>query len=127
MPLLSLICVALFTFGSTFARESPPVVDLGYARYQGVVNPTTQNTEFLGIRYAAPPIGKCFACLCVKPWLIVDLNAGDLRWRQPKAPQRDRQLKLADTHPNICHQSAIAANASQSTIQTVSEDCLFLR
>lgn len=32
-------------------------VDLGYARYQGIVNLKTQNIEFLGLRYAAPPVG----------------------------------------------------------------------
>ena len=36
------------------------IVDLGYAKYQGSVDPTTKNTEFLGMRYAAPPTGKLF-------------------------------------------------------------------
>jgi cholinesterase len=39
------------------------VVDLGYAKYQGSVNPTTKNIEFLGMRYAAPPTGKLFSNL----------------------------------------------------------------
>ncbi|KAE9396304.1 hypothetical protein BT96DRAFT_996905 [Gymnopus androsaceus JB14] len=34
-----------------------PVVDLGYARYQGTIDPLTQNWNFLGIRYAAEPTG----------------------------------------------------------------------
>jgi carboxylesterase type B len=34
-----------------------PVVDLGYAQYQGTVNTTTNITTFLGIPYAAPPVG----------------------------------------------------------------------
>jgi hypothetical protein len=38
--------------------NSAPVVDLGYARYQGVVDPELNITSYLGIRYAAPPIGK---------------------------------------------------------------------
>ncbi len=32
------------------------VVDLGYASYEGVYD--AKNTLFLGIRYAAPPIGE---------------------------------------------------------------------
>lgn len=37
---------------------SDPVVDLGYGRYQGVVNAASGNLEYLGIRYAASPTGK---------------------------------------------------------------------
>ena len=46
-----------------FGRRSTSaesVVDLGYAKYAGVVNETSQNTYFLGIRYAAPPTGKIY-------------------------------------------------------------------
>lgn len=35
-----------------------PVVDLGYARYAGTLNPTSKITQFLGLRFAAPPVGK---------------------------------------------------------------------
>ena len=45
-------------FGIGFAPVDPPIVDLGYAQYQGVSNSESGNTEFLGIRYAAPPTGK---------------------------------------------------------------------
>lgn len=34
-----------------------PIVDLGYATYEGVVDTSSNITTFLGIRYAAPPIG----------------------------------------------------------------------
>lgn len=34
-----------------------PVVDLGYAKYSGTFNAATTTTQFLGIRYAAPPTG----------------------------------------------------------------------
>jgi len=34
-----------------------PIVDLGYVQYAGVINSTTGNTVFLGVRYAAPPTG----------------------------------------------------------------------
>ncbi len=38
--------------------QSTPVVDLGYAKYRGTFNSAgSNNTQFLGIRYAAPPTG----------------------------------------------------------------------
>jgi hypothetical protein len=48
-------------------RWAAPVVDLGYASYQGVYNETTNIQSFQGIRYAAPP-------------------TGNLRWRAPQPP-----------------------------------------
>lgn len=35
-----------------------PVVDLGYAQYQGYFDSQTNITSFLSIRYAAPPLGE---------------------------------------------------------------------
>jgi hypothetical protein len=35
-----------------------PVIDLGYARYQGAYDPATNVTGYRGIRYAAAPSGK---------------------------------------------------------------------
>ena len=40
------------------AAVSSPIVDLGYAKYEGVLNSTSGRTQFLGIRYAASPAGK---------------------------------------------------------------------
>ena len=34
-----------------------PIVDLGYAQYQGTLDTDLSITNFLGIRYAAAPIG----------------------------------------------------------------------
>jgi acetylcholinesterase len=39
------------------ASANAPVIDLGYAQYQGSVDTVTNTTSFLGIRYAAPPLG----------------------------------------------------------------------
>lgn len=44
--------------------ERRPVVDLGYARYEGILNQTTQITIFLGIRYAAAPVGEFLSTFC---------------------------------------------------------------
>jgi acetylcholinesterase len=46
--------------------ESPPIVDLGYAKYEGV-RLSAGVDQFLGMRYAAPPLG-------------------DLRFRGPRDP-----------------------------------------
>lgn len=47
------------------------VVDLGYAKYQGKALDGGV-TEYLGLRYAAPPLGE-------------------LRWRAPQDPNREAQ------------------------------------
>ncbi|KAF7346432.1 Carboxylic ester hydrolase [Mycena sanguinolenta] len=40
------------------ADATAPVVDLGYAQYQGVSNSTLNITSFLGMRYAAAPTAR---------------------------------------------------------------------
>lgn len=43
------------------AISTPAVtVNLGYATYQGTFNSSANTTKFLGIRYAAPPVGESF-------------------------------------------------------------------
>lgn len=48
---------AVFSLVNGKTSPSENVVDLGYAKYQGVTIPNTTNTQFLGIRFAAPPTG----------------------------------------------------------------------
>lgn len=55
LALLSALSVKLWN-GLT-PSAAPLVVDLGYAKYQGVPS-TRGNTNFLGIRFAAPPTGE---------------------------------------------------------------------
>ncbi|KAF8871826.1 Alpha/Beta hydrolase protein [Infundibulicybe gibba] len=62
------------------------LVDLGYAKYQGFVDPATHNTHFLGIRYAAAPTGQ-------------------LRWRAPQTPQDVTGIQQANAQPPICFQA----------------------
>ncbi|KAE9408455.1 alpha/beta-hydrolase [Gymnopus androsaceus JB14] len=98
-----------------------PIIDLGYAQYQGVFDSVNNVTNYLGMRYAAPPIG-------------------DLRWRAPQPPVNNNSagVQQANTQPNPCFQaptgeastnpleaqSSLARRADAPGTQT--EDCLFL-
>ncbi|EIN14592.1 alpha/beta-hydrolase [Punctularia strigosozonata HHB-11173 SS5] len=94
---------------------SAPLVDLGYAQYQGSLDPTTNVTSFLGVRYAAPP-------------------TGDLRWRAPQTPNATTGIQQATTQPNECFQAA-TGNSTTDPFRSLTpakravvadEDCLFL-
>ena len=62
--LLSFVVALVAASSDVFASIAPgPIVDLGYARYTGSFNATTNTTNYLGIRYAAPPIGRYRQCL----------------------------------------------------------------
>lgn len=50
-------CSAILSVGAQNA-SAVPVVDLGYSKYQGFYNETSDITSFLGIRFAAPPTGE---------------------------------------------------------------------
>ena len=52
--------ITVFGIASLVRSDSPQVVDLGYAIYQGNFNSTSNITDFFSIRYAAPPVGKYF-------------------------------------------------------------------
>ncbi|KAJ7819333.1 Alpha/Beta hydrolase protein [Mycena olivaceomarginata] len=89
---------------------SGPVVDLGYARYQGVVDTTLDITAFRGIRYAAAPTGP-------------------LRWHAPTPPPKISGIQQAFDDPPLCLQGAEGTGQSNPlTARDVqqSEDCLFL-
>ena len=58
------------------ANPVPTTVDLGYARYQGV-SLDAGIKQWLGIRYAASPVG-------------------DLRWRAPGDPVSNSTIQVAD-------------------------------
>ncbi|KAJ3828456.1 Alpha/Beta hydrolase protein [Lentinula raphanica] len=95
-------------------NDNTSVVDLGYARYRGVFDSVNNLTNFLGIRYAAPP-------------------TGDLRWRAPQTPaQNSSVVQLADTQPLPCFQAVTGAaptnplEARASAPGNPIEDCLFL-
>ncbi|KAJ7455518.1 Alpha/Beta hydrolase protein [Mycena latifolia] len=91
--------------------QSAPIVDLGYAQYQGSVS-ASNISHFLGIRYAAAPLG-------------------DLRFRAPQPPGNVTGVQQATTQPNQCFQAAGGSSPTNPfetrAAQVVSaEDCLFL-
>ncbi|KAI0973891.1 carboxylesterase [Xylaria arbuscula] len=90
------------------AEATPaPVVDLGYAKYQGLYNSTLDQNIFNGIRYAAPPVGE-------------------LRWQMPQAPGRSRnEVISALEYAPQCPQSPSSPSAVPAA-PSGDEDCLFL-
>ena len=79
-----------------------PLVELNYTSYRGT---TLSNgvTQWLGIRYAAPPLGE-------------------LRFRAPQDPlPGDGSVVAADTLPKICLGTDAGPPSNES-----SEDCLFM-
>ena len=75
LPTLSLAAaIAVLLAPTAFAVK--PLVDVGYTRYQGTA---LQNgvTQWLGMRYAAPPLGN-------------------LRFRAPRDPVKNGTVQVAD-------------------------------
>ncbi|KAJ7237934.1 Alpha/Beta hydrolase protein, partial [Mycena rebaudengoi] len=109
---LARIYVAAAALVAVGAQTPGPIIDLGYAQYQGAVNPATSITNFMGIRYAAAPIG-------------------DLRFRGPQPPANVTGVQQATTQPNQCFQAASGVSPTnplrERAAQIIStEDCLFL-
>lgn len=107
-------------FSLVKASSSDNVVDLGYAKYQGVTIPNTTNTQFLGIRFAAPPTGT-------------------LRFDAPKPPAVTPGIQVASSFAGQCFQSnegiqpvnpfrpqTTSSSQRLTKRETLSEDCLFL-
>lgn len=84
---LVLYCFVLLVYSSASSASNDgaarPIIDLGYARYQGVYNATTDVTHFFGVRYAQSP-------------------SGALRWRPPQTPTPVSQLLQATDLPQSC-------------------------
>ncbi|KAK7032733.1 Alpha/Beta hydrolase protein [Favolaschia claudopus] len=116
-PLISasFLLLLLSSVYSVNAGTTPknPVVDLGYARYQGVLDTNLSIAAFRGIRYGAPPTGS-------------------LRFQAPAVPPHIAGIQPAVEDPPQCYQGAFGASPTNSfasrdeadPVQT--EDCLFL-
>ncbi|KAK8035493.1 carboxylesterase [Apiospora rasikravindrae] len=111
---LAAITLALFA-GSAFARESnytDPIVDLGYARYRGYHDDDLDLDIWMGIRYAAPPVGK-------------------LRWQAPQPPPCNASsinVTSAIDPPPVCPQTGAFGTPAAYGFNSGpgDEDCLYL-
>lgn len=86
---------------SADAGDNSAVVDLGYAKYQGVALDGGV-TKFLGMRFAAPPVG-------------------DRRWRAPQDPIANHTIQNASQFGATC-----IGLVGPPLTSTTNEDCLFL-
>lgn len=103
---------------STTETSGQPVVDLGYSRYQGITIGSGVN-QYLGMRYAAPPVG-------------------DLRFRAPAEPLTTAGLQnatavsttylLVPVFPLIIiqFQPICLGISTKLPSSTQAEDCLFI-
>lgn len=82
------------------ATPSPPIVDLGYSKFQGTA---LQNgvAQFLGIPYAAPPVGN-------------------LRFRAPRPPTPSKKVQFAQEWSPLC------LGSTDRMLGGESEDCLYI-
>jgi carboxylesterase type B len=93
------------------------------------VNTANNITHYLGIRYAAPPLGE-IPLIRLEP----DSNEriGDLRFRAPRPPLKMTGVQPATTQPNECFQGStgqapINPLETRATQIIDTEDCLFLK
>ncbi|KAI9457054.1 Alpha/Beta hydrolase protein [Boletus coccyginus] len=124
----------------TNTNATAPIVDLGYAQYQGYFDSHTNITSFLSIRYAAPPLGEYHIdLLLINPAILLMLTwrtsrSGNLRFQPPQPPVSESGVQSATQNPNMCYQNGLGTNTispygyskRQSTTPAASEDCLFL-
>ncbi|GJJ10761.1 hypothetical protein Clacol_004989 [Clathrus columnatus] len=96
LRLTSLVAV----LGAAATASQSSIVDLGYSVYEGITQSNGQN-QFLGIRYAAPPLG-------------------DLRFRAPQPPLTTTGVQPATKFGCSCF------GVAQGLAEGLSEDCLFL-
>lgn len=111
-PFLNSLLV--FLLAALSVAADGPIVDLGYAKYQGSVDTSLNIASFLSLRYAAAPLG-------------------DLRFRAPQPPAIVSGVQQATTQPPACLQASDGVSPTNPLIldkraaaATAPEDCLFL-
>ncbi|KAK3068502.1 hypothetical protein LTR53_013873 [Teratosphaeriaceae sp. CCFEE 6253] len=94
---------------TAYSGSSDLQVDLGYNVVEGFANASAGLDVFLGIRFAAAPIGS-------------------LRWQAPQAPEVNRSATIPVTaYGPTCPQAPDAGTMLRAVNQSAaSEDCLFL-
>jgi para-nitrobenzyl esterase len=107
--LLILLSATMFLFpASTYASISDPsLVQTTAGTIRGIVTPNER--QFLGIPFAAPPVGN-------------------LRWKPPQPPTSWGGIRSATTFGNACIQPDLAqlTGIAQGSRAAGSEDCLYL-
>ncbi|KAJ6508683.1 Alpha/Beta hydrolase protein [Mycena sanguinolenta] len=101
---------ALISLAFTHTVHATPIVDLGYAQYQGLLDTELNITAFRGIRYAASPTGP-------------------LRFRAPAPPPQITGIQQAFDDPPQCYQGIFGASPTNPFVARdveQTEDCLFL-
>ncbi|KAL6872820.1 alpha/beta-hydrolase [Trichoderma novae-zelandiae] len=83
------------------STPSPPVIDLGYAKYRGIRLHDAGVDTFLGMRYAHPPLSS-------------------LRFRAPQDPTAESSIQDAAEFGPVC------IGPAQSPSAGISEDCLLV-
>lgn len=84
-------------------------VDLGYSIYRGYYDNDTMLNQWLGMRYAQPPVVQ-------------------LRWQQPRAPKENRTAIIdADSYGTQCLQAPNAQDEYATSDNSANgEDCLYI-
>ncbi|KAI0873869.1 alpha/beta-hydrolase [Hypoxylon argillaceum] len=103
-------CAAAGKLVETSPSVSGPVVDLGYATYEGYFNDTYNLNIWKSIRYAAPPTGH-------------------RRWQAPQAPlSDDGHITRAVDQPPLCPQTGAFGLPKVYGFNSGlgNEDCLYL-
>ncbi|KAJ6784653.1 hypothetical protein PWT90_03216 [Aphanocladium album] len=111
---LVLGCLTAVVAGQTIDRRQNasdvssggPIVDLGYAKYQGN-RPGSGVDEFLGVRYAKPPIGN-------------------RRFRAPEDPSSEFEVQDATKYRANCLGVAESTGEPEQPGPMAAEDCLFV-
>lgn len=92
----------------TDTPTSPLVVDTLHGALEGVPSEAGDYVSYLGVPFAAPPVG-------------------DLRWAAPEAPESWEGVRLADTYADDCMQVVPDPGSwNYRADASYSEDCLYL-
>jgi hypothetical protein len=132
-------CLLLVCENGKAQDSQVPVVDLGYAKYQGAYNESRDVTGYFGMRYAAPPTGKLLRTF-LDSLVYLTVYTGDQRWRAPQPPANDTSGTViqANVDGPQCFQAASGTsptnpyreNDNQKRLAPAaanSEDCLFVK
>ncbi|KAJ3498001.1 hypothetical protein NLG97_g1464 [Lecanicillium saksenae] len=94
------VAAALVLTANAISCSGQPTVRLSYGAFEGTSLPNSVD-QFIGMRYAAPPLG-------------------DLRFRAPRPPEKHYDIQKAKSFGDYC------IGTAEHRSQGISEDCLFV-